>query len=255
MKWPPARIGTLVKIRGGGTPKRDHEAYFCGDIPWVTPKDMKTWEIADSQIKITREALENSATTLVPPNTVLLVVRSGILKHSAPIAINRRAVAINQDMKSLQCDPSLCPEFLARFLQFSEPIILNWVRATTADNYSIDKIKELEIPLPPLAEQRRIAAILDQADELRRKRRHALERLNTLSEGIFAEACGSIAPMVSIGSALDERIILLHKDGNHGSLYPRAEDFGNEGVPFCLCKKHFRRGVYRGAAHRKTFRN
>jgi type I restriction enzyme, S subunit len=90
MKFQSTPIGNLVKVRGGGTPKRDHEAYFRGDIPWVTPKDMKTWEIRDSQIKITEEAVENSATTLVPCNTVLLVVRSGILKNSAPIAINRR---------------------------------------------------------------------------------------------------------------------------------------------------------------------
>jgi type I restriction enzyme S subunit len=42
--------------------------------------------------------------------------------------------------------------------------------------------------------------------------------------------------MVSIGSAIDQRIILLHKDGNHGSLYPRADDFGDEGIPFLSAK-------------------
>jgi type I restriction enzyme S subunit len=59
VKWPSVSIGDLVTIRGGGTPQRSNEAFFQGDIPWVTPKDMKKWEIDDAQIKITREAIEH----------------------------------------------------------------------------------------------------------------------------------------------------------------------------------------------------
>lgn len=191
MKWSTVPIGDLVTIRGGGTPQRSNEAYFKGDIPWVTPKDMKRWEIEDAQLKITREAIELSAANEIPENTVLLVVRSGVLKHTAPVAINRRRIAINQDMKSLQCNGRLLPEYLARFLKDAEPTILSWVRATTADNYSIDKVRELRIPLPPLDEQRRIAAILDQADDLRRKRREALERIDQLSTAVFYEMFGN----------------------------------------------------------------
>jgi restriction endonuclease S subunit len=179
-----------VTIRGGGTPSRSNEEFFQGDIPWVTPKDMKKWEIDDAQLKITREAIEQSAANEIPLNTVLLVVRSGVLKHTAPVAINRRPIAINQDMKSLQCNGRLVPEYLARFLKHAEPIILSWVRATTADNYSIDKIRELPIPLPSLDDQRRIAAILDQADDLRRKRCEAFEKLREMSPCLFLELFG-----------------------------------------------------------------
>lgn len=190
MSHPQVPIGDLVTIRGGGTPLRSHSSFFEGDIPWVTPKDMKAWEISNSQIRISEEAIRESAATLLPANTVLLVVRSGVLKHTAPIALNRRRVAINQDMKSLECGPRLLPEFLARYLKNSEPIILSWVRATTADNYSIENIRELSIPLPPLGEQRRIAAILDQADDLRRKRREALGRLDILLHVIYKHYFG-----------------------------------------------------------------
>ncbi|MEZ0171644.1 restriction endonuclease subunit S [Microvirga sp. TS319] len=190
MKWPTIPLGELVKVRGGGTPKRNNPSFFRGDIPWVTPKDMKSWDIKDAQIKITQEAIENSAANLLPANTVLLVVRSGVLKHTAPVAINRIPVAINQDMKSLECSRHILPEFLARFLKSSEPIILSWVRATTADNYPIDNLKELEIPLPPLDEQRRIAAILDQADALRHAQNVALTKLSSLKQAIFLEMFG-----------------------------------------------------------------
>lgn len=190
MKQAAVPIGQLVVIRGGGTPERSIDAFFQGDIPWVTPKDMKRWEIDDSQIRITPEAIDQSAANLIPSHTVLLVVRSGVLKHTAPIAINRRPIAINQDMKSLQCNDRLLPEYLARFLKNSESIILSWVRATTADNYSIENIRQLPIPLPPLDEQRRIAAILDQADDLRRKRREALAWLDQLYFACFTELFG-----------------------------------------------------------------
>jgi type I restriction enzyme S subunit len=93
-------------------------------------------------------------------------------------------------MKSLQCSGRLVPEYLARFLKCAEPTILSWVRATTADNYSIDKIRELPIPLPPLDEQRRIAAILDQADDLRRKRQQTLVRLEQVYFSAFVEMFG-----------------------------------------------------------------
>jgi type I restriction enzyme S subunit len=94
-------IGDLVTIYGGGTPTRSNPDYYGGNIPWVTPKDMKSWEISDSQITITQQGLEESATRLIPTSSVLLVIRSGVLKHSLPVAISRRPVAINQDMKAL----------------------------------------------------------------------------------------------------------------------------------------------------------
>lgn len=190
MSWPSVPIGDHVTIRGGGTPRRDNKAYFSGRIPWITPKDMKVWDIRDGAIRITEEAISSSATTLVPTNTVLLVVRSGILKHTVPIAINRVPVAINQDMKSLQCDDKLVPDYLARLLKAAEPTILGWVRATTADNFPIDRLRQLEIPLPPIDEQRKIAAILDQADDLCRKSARVLENLSELSRSIFFEMFG-----------------------------------------------------------------
>lgn len=188
MTWPTVPIGHLVTIRGGGTPSRDNDAYFQGDIPWVTPKDMKSWEIFDSQIRITDEGVANSAAKIVPSNTVLLVVRSGILKHTVPVAINRRPVSMNQDMKSLECGINIAPDFLARFLKFSEPTILAWVRATTADNFPINKIRELEIPLPSIDEQIRISGILDQVGSLRAKRLKALSASEDLLQKQFTSA-------------------------------------------------------------------
>lgn len=186
MNMRSVALGDVVEVKGGGTPSKSKPHYYTGDIPWVTPKDMKVWNISDSIDKITPEAVASSAASLIPERSVLLVNRSGILKHTLPVGITRKAVAINQDMKALLCSDRIHPEYLAHFIKAAEPIILKWVRATTADNFPIQNLKELEIPLPPLEEQKRIAAILDQANALRRLRHRALVRLNTLEQAIFS---------------------------------------------------------------------
>ncbi len=184
---PRVRIAEIAEFRGGGTPSKSRPEFYRGDIPWVTPKDMKSWEINSAKDKITQEALKHSATNLVPSGSILVVNRSGILKHTVPIALARRDVAINQDIKAIICGRNASPDYVARLIKASEPIILGWVRATTADNFPLDNLKELEIPLPPLDEQMRIAAILDQADNLRRLRQRAIDRLNALGQAIFYE--------------------------------------------------------------------
>ena len=183
-------IGDVCTFVGGGTPTRNVAEYYGGSIPWVTPKDMKTWQVTGAQISITPAGVENSATRMVPPNSVLVVVRSGVLKHTVPVAINRVPVAINQDMKALLCSDEVDPNYLARFVKERSPVILKWVRATTADNFPIDKLKRLEIPLPPLREQQRIAHILDKGDALRSERRTGLAQLDTLIQSIFLDMFG-----------------------------------------------------------------
>lgn len=190
MKWGTSTIDEIASIVGGGTPTRNNPDYYGGTIPWVTPKDMKSWEITGAQIAITQSGLDNSATRLIPPDSVLIVVRSGVLKHTIPVGLNRLPVAINQDMKALQCREGVDADYIAHFIKAQSPTILQWVRATTADNFPIDNLRKLSVPLPPYREQKRIAEILDKAEALRAKRRAALVQLDTLTQAIFLEMFG-----------------------------------------------------------------
>lgn len=185
ISWPTTSISSVVTIVGGGTPARTDHTYYGGEIPWITPKDMKTWSINRSQVSLTPLGLANSPAKIVPEGSVLIVVRSGVLKHSLPIGIARRPVTLNQDMKAIVCSESILPEYLARFIQWRSRQILTWVRATTADNFPIEKLKDLRIPIPPIDEQRRIAGILNQTDEVRAKRRQAVTLLEDLTRSIF----------------------------------------------------------------------
>lgn len=92
------------------------------------------------------------------------------------------------------------------------------------------------IPLPALEEQKRIAGILDQAAELCRLRTRALAKLNTLGQAIFHEMFGRGLEPTSVQLLLDQEILLVHKDGNHGSNYPKKEEFGETGIPFLSAK-------------------
>jgi type I restriction enzyme S subunit len=131
-----------------------------------------------------------------------------------------------------------CPRFI--WHAFRTRSILDQVHAgsgSTVGTYTIDRAKKTRLWLPPIQEQQRIAEILDMADALRAKRRAAIAELDTLTQSIFIGMfCGTGFHGQRIGQLLASGALLLHKDGNHGSLYPRAEDFDDFGVPFISAK-------------------
>ena len=182
----------VVAVAGGGTPRKSVPAYYGGGIPWVTPKDMKRPLIGESEVTLTDDGVRNSPAKLVAEGSVLVVVRSGVLKHTLPVALTTRPVTVNQDMKALTPRRGLEPSYLARMLKALQPTVLSWVRATTADNFPIGNLLDLEIDLPPLPEQRRVAAILDHADALRTKRHQVLTHLDSLAQSIFNDMFGDL---------------------------------------------------------------
>ena len=162
-EWPRKRIKYLCRFVGGGTPAKGNSEYWNGEIPWVSPKDMKSATVEDTEDHITTAGLESSATKLVAPGAVLLVMRSGILRHSIPVAINRVSVALNQDMRALIPLPQLEARFLARLLEGHQQQLLNvWSKVgSTVESLESDLVGETEIAVPALAQQRAIADYLD----------------------------------------------------------------------------------------------
>ena len=149
--WSTASlIAICSRIYGGGTPSKSHPEYFEGSIPWVSPKDMKSDVITDSIDHITEEAIANSTTNLVPEGSVLMVIRSGILKHDLPVAINAVPVTINQDMKAFVPGESITTSFLRNYFKAIEPDVLAGVRGVTADNIDFKTFQQREVIVPPL---------------------------------------------------------------------------------------------------------
>lgn len=150
---PLRRVGTW---RGGGTPSKERREYWVGgSIPWVSPKDMKVGVLDDAEDYITEEAVDNSATAIVPAGSVLIVVRSGILKHSLPVAVAQRDLAINQDLKAVTPSPGINSSYLAYALRaFARDILDTCTKAgTTVQNINFPALMEYEIPVAPSDQQ------------------------------------------------------------------------------------------------------
>lgn len=159
---PLSKLGTWV---GGGTPSTTNAEYWTnGTIPWVSPKDMKQRHIKIVQDYISEAAVRASATNLVPKNSVLLVTRSGILRHSLPVALNALPVTINQDIKALTPIADVSADYLFfAFRRFERDILLSCCKAgTTVQSIELPRLMDFEVPVPPKSEQSRIVAKIEE---------------------------------------------------------------------------------------------
>lgn len=165
--YPIYPLGDVVQIRSGGTPSKSNQSFWDGTIPWVSPKDMKSELIIDSVDHITDEAVSGSATSIMPAGSVLVVVRSGILARTVPVAVAGVPVAINQDIKALVPGVGLNPKYLLHALRALEPALLAQVsRGATVHRLETDRLLQSPIPLPPIEEQGQIAELLDEAFDM-----------------------------------------------------------------------------------------
>jgi type I restriction enzyme S subunit len=184
-EWTLTPLNRLGRWIGGGTPSKGNPAFWVEQgIPWVSPKDMKRRFIEDAADHITETAVKESSTNLVPEDAILVVTRSGILSHTLPVAKALRSVAINQDMKALIPHQGITPDYVLYALVAHEARILQECgkSGTTVANLDTDRFLRFQIPLPPLAEQRRIVARLDALLARSRRARAELARVAGLAQ-------------------------------------------------------------------------
>lgn len=186
-------IKQSATILGGSTPSKANYALWEGTIPWVSPKDMKTSNIYDTEDHISEAAITAGVSTLIPENSVLVVVRSGILRRVLPVAINRVPVTINQDMKALIPSSDLSSDYLAWWFRGNEISILGDVKGgTTVQSLVWDKVRNFNVCIPPLSEQKRVVTYLDelkaQIDTLRHIHTETSVELDALLPSILDKA-------------------------------------------------------------------
>ncbi|MGP9822608.1 restriction endonuclease subunit S [Salinarimonas sp. NSM] len=162
--WVWVELGGLGEWTGGGTPSKSNSAFWTnGTIPWVSPKDMKVDEIVATEDRITEDAVAGSATKLVAAGSVLMVMRSGILRHTFPVATNVVPLTLNQDLRALTPSDAVDPVYLRSFLRFSSGRVLHACSkdGTTVDSIDVAALERFRVPLAPLPEQRRIVARIE----------------------------------------------------------------------------------------------
>lgn len=181
------RLDECCQIVSGATPSTSVREYWGGDIPWVTPKDLSdltTATISDTPRKLTAAGLAASSASMLPPGSVLFSSRAPI----GHVAINTVAMATNQGFKSFVPDSNrIYAPYLYWWLESHRSYLQGLGNGATFKEVSKAVVSRIEIPLPPVAEQRRIAALLDRADGLRAKRQSASDGLANLKQSIFLE--------------------------------------------------------------------
>ena len=190
--WETDEVEKLCKeIYGGGTPSKLHPEYYeDGDIPWISSKDMKTDVLTDSQIKINQLGVDNSTARMVPINSVIMVIRSGILKHTLPVAINAVPITVNQDLKVFIPNERVLTRFLAVQFKMHEKNILSGVRTVTADNIEFNSLKQRKLIVPPIELQQEYVSFLEQTDKSKVAVQKALDETQTLFDSLMQEYFG-----------------------------------------------------------------
>lgn len=192
--WEVIPLGFLMTMSGGMTPSMANSEYWEGDIPWVTPKDMKQARISDSIDRLTDTALTETSISLIPVNAVLIVVRGMILAHSFPTAVTEGPVTINQDMKALRCGHQLEVEYLFWCLTGFARVFsaLAQESAHGTRKMETETIKKFRFPVPPLTEQTAIAEALEvrlrRLDQLAESTECTIDRLTEYRTALITAA-------------------------------------------------------------------
>lgn len=147
--WAWERLSNLASFSGGKTPSTSHLENWEGDILWVTSKDMKSKYITSSQLCLS--ALGAAQMRTYQPDTLLLVTRSGILRHTLPVAILKESATINQDLKAIVLYMPQLAEYIYACLKGMEArLLLKYTKSgTTVENVNFDEFQKVLLPIPP----------------------------------------------------------------------------------------------------------
>ena len=156
---------SCVSVTGGSTPSMKREDYYGGNVPFIKSGDVKADYVSSGALWLTQRALDETTARYVPTGTVIVVTRSGILKHDLPVAITANPVVINQDLKAFEPKPEFLPQYLAWAIRSKEDTLLSKTRAMTVDNIESRELYEIPVMIANIGEQEQFAAFVRQSDK------------------------------------------------------------------------------------------
>jgi type I restriction enzyme S subunit len=198
--WAWVPLHEIGGLSGGMTPSKAKSIFWDGDINWFSSKDIKPDELTDSQLKITREGVLTTGLQLYSPGSLAMVTRSGILKHTFPVSILRVEGTVNQDLKVLSPFVSGLERYLQIMLRGLNGYIITSLVKTgmTVQSLKFEEFSLQPFPLPPLAEQKRIVAKVDElmalCDRIEAQQRERETRHAALARASLARFADSPTP-------------------------------------------------------------
>ena len=173
--WEIVKLGKLTTVETGKTPLRSNKQFWDnGTINWATTTEVNETYIVSTNEKITNQAVAELKMKILPINTILLAMY-GQGKTRGKVALLRIESTINQAFASIKPNKNYSTNFIFNYLDKSYEKIRDLSHGSNQDNLNLDIVKALQIPLPPLKEQEKIAEILTTWDEAITKQTELLE--------------------------------------------------------------------------------
>jgi type I restriction enzyme S subunit len=186
--WELRPLGRCAKFLSGGTPSKSRSEFWEGDIPWVSSGEMAEVYIKDTPLHITAQAADQGS-KLIPSNTVLAVVRGMSLAKEFRVAITKREVAFNQDLKAFACEPDIDSEFLFYALRARRDHIRDLATEASHGTKKLETevLARFPILVPRPEVQRKIVELISTYDDLIENNRRRMELLEEGARQLYRE--------------------------------------------------------------------
>jgi type I restriction enzyme S subunit len=254
------KVSKIAKIILGGTPKRSEEAYWGGEIKWASAKDItsvNTRYIYDTEERITELGLKESNTKLLPKDTIVITARGTV----GAMAMLSEDMAFNQSCYGLISKDGIDPDYLFYALKASLSKISTVSYGTVFDTITMKSFDSIEIPVPSIEEQKRIAHILGTLDDKIELNQRMNETLEAIARAIFkswfvdfdpvrAKMAGKPYPLPDAVMALfpdemvESELGMIPKGWEVGKLGDFIKIFDSERIPLSRREREKRKGDY-----------
>lgn len=233
MAWSRERVGSIGQVVGGGTPSRAVTAFWGGDIPWITPgelEDSGAKRVARTRDAITAAGLAASGAVLLPAGALLVTTRATLGRR----ALAERPMATNQGFRSIVFDSNSSPDFYFHLTDRLKGEIARRASGTTFLEISGSQFADIQVPVPPLEEQKRIADVLDTLDDAIAASERTLAKERQLLFGLIDERVRAVVSdprcVLRLGDLVDADPAAFIQTGPFGSQL-HAWEYQAEGVP------------------------
>jgi len=186
--WRTSNLGSVVKFISGGTPKKDEERYWNGNIPWVSSGEMAEGRIYNTKLNVSEDGVING-TKLAPKDTIFVVVRGMSLAKEFRVSLAMSEMTFNQDVKAIYPSDNIDPIFLFYYLKSQSNSIRDSASEAAHGTKKLDMpvLEQWPVPLPPLKTQKKIAAVLSSYDDLIENNKRRIDLLEKMAEEIYRE--------------------------------------------------------------------
>jgi type I restriction enzyme S subunit len=224
------KIKEFAEVVTGGTPSTSKDEYWSnGNIPWLNSGELQQDIITSTRNYITDLGLKNSSTRLMPSDSILIALTG---TTTGKVGFLTFEACANQSVTGILPSKKHFPKYLYYYLNSIRSKVMNDAYGGAQPHISQGYVKEIPVPLPPLPEQKKIASILDAADELRQKDKALVEKYNELTQALFLDMFGD-----PVSNPKGCKIVELNEittkitDGVHAK-----PEYTEKGIPFISVK-------------------